>query len=40
MYAIGCQPRFATLLVKDGKRHGTVRPEWFFVRSFAQTGIQ
>jgi DNA polymerase delta subunit 2 len=35
IYAIGCQPRFATRLVKDGKRRSRV----ILVPSFAQTGI-
>lgn len=35
IYAIGCQPRFATRLVKDGKRRSRV----VLVPSFAQTGI-
>lgn len=35
IYAIGCQPRFATRLVKDGKRKSRV----VLVPSFAQTGI-
>lgn len=35
IYAIGCQPRFATRLVKDGKSRSRV----ILVPSFAQTGI-
>ncbi len=35
IYAIGCQPQFATRLVKDGKRRSRV----VLVPSFAQTGI-
>ncbi|KAH9048978.1 DNA polymerase alpha/epsilon subunit B-domain-containing protein [Lactarius hengduanensis] len=35
IYAIGCQPRFATRLVKDGNRRSRV----VLVPSFAQTGI-
>jgi len=36
IYAIGCQPRFATRLVEeDGKRRSRV----ILVPSFAQTGI-
>jgi DNA polymerase delta subunit 2 len=35
IYAIGCQPRFATRLVKDGKRRCRV----ILVPSFAQTGV-
>jgi len=35
IYAIGCQPRFATRLAKDGKRRSRV----ILVPSFAQTGI-
>ena len=35
IYAIGCQPRFATRLVKDEKRRCRV----VLVPSFAQTGI-
>jgi len=35
IYAIGCQPRFATRLVKDGKRRSRV----ILVPSFAQTGV-
>jgi len=35
IYAIGCQPRFATRLLKDGKRRSRV----VLVPSFAQTGI-
>ncbi|KAI0282558.1 DNA polymerase alpha/epsilon subunit B-domain-containing protein [Russula aff. rugulosa BPL654] len=35
IYAIGCQPRFATRLVKDGK----LRSRVVLVPSFAQTGI-
>jgi DNA polymerase delta subunit 2 len=35
IYAIGCQPRFATRLVKDGKRRSRV----VLIPSFAQTGI-
>ena len=35
IYAIGCQPRFATRLVKEGKRRSRV----ILVPSFAQTGI-
>jgi DNA polymerase delta subunit 2 len=35
IYAVGCQPRFATRLVKDGKRRCRV----ILVPSFAQTGI-
>ncbi|KAH9967865.1 DNA polymerase alpha/epsilon subunit B-domain-containing protein [Russula dissimulans] len=35
IYAIGCQPRFATRLVKDGKRRSRV----ILVPSFARTGI-
>ncbi len=35
IYAIGCQPRFATRLVKDGNRWSRV----VLVPSFAQTGI-
>ena len=35
IYAIGCQPRFATRLLKDGKRRSRV----ILVPSFAQTGI-
>ena len=35
IYAIGCQPRFATRLVKDGKRRSRV----VLVPSFSQTGI-
>jgi DNA polymerase delta subunit 2 len=35
IYAIGCQPRFATRLVNDGKHRSRV----ILVPSFAQTGI-
>ena len=35
IYAIGCQPQFATRLVKDGNRSSRV----VLVPSFAQTGI-
>jgi DNA polymerase delta subunit 2 len=35
IYAIGCQPRFATRLVKDGKHRSRV----ILVPSFAQTGV-
>jgi hypothetical protein len=35
IYAIGCQPRFTTRLVKDGKR----RSRAVLIPSFAQTGI-
>ncbi|KAI0303394.1 hypothetical protein B0F90DRAFT_1667298 [Multifurca ochricompacta] len=35
IYAIGCQPRFATRLVRDGKRRSRV----VLVPSFAQTGV-
>jgi DNA polymerase delta subunit 2 len=35
IYAIGCQPRFATRLVEEGKRRSRV----ILVPSFAQTGI-
>ncbi|KAH9064318.1 DNA polymerase alpha/epsilon subunit B-domain-containing protein [Lactarius vividus] len=35
IYAIGCQPRFATRLVKDGNRRSRV----VLVPSFAETGI-
>jgi DNA polymerase delta subunit 2 len=35
IYAIGCQPRFGTRLVKDGKRRSRV----ILVPSFAETGI-
>jgi len=35
IYAIGCQPQFATRLVKEGKRRSRV----ILVPSFAQTGI-
>lgn len=35
IYAIGCQPRFATRLVEDGKRRSRV----VLVPSFAETGI-
>ena len=35
IYAIGCQPRFATRLVRDGKRRSRV----VLVPSFSETGI-